>query len=403
MKGKTILVCIVILLISLSISKVMAPPVPPCAFHGYVYVSGKLAQDGLNVTAAIRGTALRWTTQTKGGTYGSWSNFYVPSDNSDTSEKDGAAAGDTIEFYVQGIKTNQVATFVSGAAKELDLSISGIPGLTPNAFLTVSVDCLSTYVGYKVKISGELVYMNGTDISGANVSLAYSGTGGTLWSNITTVTTAINGKYYAEWMPTAMGNYLIKVSWKGDGTPESVETEANVNLALTSLRETYVFSVISNSTLSELAFNSTSMVLSFILNGPSETTGYANVTVAKDLIGEIGRLKVYLDKIQANYTAVSTEASWLLHFTYQHSTHKAVVELSSPAVPFFETPLGIATLFIVIIFALAMVYMAYGKLTRHRRSARLRSLKDKQFARACTIEAFAHPNMPNISSIIDGH
>jgi len=89
------------------------------------------------------------------------------------------------------------------------------------------------------------------------------------------------------------------------------------------------FSVISNSTISELSFNSTNRVLSFTVSGPSGTIGSTNVTIAKTLIEDINELKVYLDGNQISYTAISTDYSWLIHFTYQHSTHKVAIILAS--------------------------------------------------------------------------
>jgi hypothetical protein len=135
MKGKTILVCIVTLLILLSTPKVIAqPPMPGCVFYGYVYVGGKPAQDGLNVTAVISGTTLKWTTETRSGTY----SLMIPSDDPETSEKDGGYTGDKVTFYVNGTKVDQTATFESASAKKSDLSISGStpeqPESTPNPY-----------------------------------------------------------------------------------------------------------------------------------------------------------------------------------------------------------------------------------------------------------------------------
>jgi hypothetical protein len=134
MRGKTFLVCIVTLLILLSVLRVIAqgPPLPPCVFYGYVHVGGKPAPDGLNVTAVISGTTLKWTTETMNGTYG-WpdktdkrsSLFEIPSYNASSPQKDGGANGDTIEFYVNGTRVDETATFESMGAKEIDLSISG--------------------------------------------------------------------------------------------------------------------------------------------------------------------------------------------------------------------------------------------------------------------------------------
>ena len=134
----------VMLLILLSMSNVIAqgPPLPSCRFWGYVNVGGKPARDGLNVTAVISGTTLKWTTETTSGTYG-WpakgsSSFEIPSNDPATPEKDGGATGNRIEFYVNGTNTNQAATFESGSAKKSDLSISGStpeqPESTPNSY-----------------------------------------------------------------------------------------------------------------------------------------------------------------------------------------------------------------------------------------------------------------------------
>jgi hypothetical protein len=89
------------------------------------------------------------------------------------------------------------------------------------------------------------------------------------------------------------------------------------------------FSIISNSTISELAFNSTSEVLSFTVSGPPGTTGFTNVTIAKTLIGNINALDVYLDGNETNYTISDMNYSWLIHFTYHHSTHKVLIALGS--------------------------------------------------------------------------
>lgn len=132
MRDEAILLCIVTLIVSSTLMhNVMAIPLPPCAFYGYVYVGGEPAQDDLNITAVIQGTTLKWTTETKSGTYG-WpikgsSEFWIPSNDPETSEKDGGVTGNRIEFYIQGIKTSQTATFDSMSAVNLDLSISEIP------------------------------------------------------------------------------------------------------------------------------------------------------------------------------------------------------------------------------------------------------------------------------------
>ena len=366
MKGKLFLKCLIILLISTSILGVFAaPPLPPCAFYGYVYVGGQPARDGLTVTAAISGTTLNWTTETKNGTYG-WpakgsslpDGLWIPSDDPETSEKDGGVTGNTIEFSVGGLQlAGQTATFESGGARRFDLSVP--TGASNESSITVAVDCLATFVGFKVKISGRLADAYGLGISGASLLATYA-TGGGSRKDIASFNTTGDGSYCAEWMPTASaGNYSIMVSWEGN--EDFTRTEASINFSFASLEEKYVFSLVSDSAVSELAFNSTNRILGFTLEGPSGTTGFSNVTIAKGLIAETAGLKVYLDGNQTAYTAISSDAAWLLHFTYQHSTHDVTIDLSQSATPFFETPFGIAAIVGIVVAVVLGVTVAFYK------------------------------------------
>jgi hypothetical protein len=135
-------------------------------------------------------------------------------------------------------------------------------------------------------------------------------------------------------MPNATGNYLVSVGWEGDKALNVSGTEANATLAAIPVEDKYVFSVVSNSTLSQLAYNSTSKVLSFAPGNVQGTTVYANVTMAKDLIGEIDSMKVYVDEAPIDYTTMSTNTSWIVHFTYQRSAHNISLDLSSPTNPY---------------------------------------------------------------------
>lgn len=346
----------------------LAQPTPGCAFYGYVTVRGEPAPDGLNVTAAIRGSGLSWTTQTVNGTYG-WgtkgsSQLLIPSDNSDSPEKDGGVAGDAIQFYVNGTSVAQAATFEPASVARVDLSIPG--NAMEQSILIVALDCPATYTGYNVTIRGRLADSNGYSIPGASLLATYSIAGEQSWHDIASFNTTTNGNYNVEWVPDITGNYSIRVSWEGSENAEG--TEASVNLAVTPLEQKYVFSVVSNSTISGLAFNSTSKTLSFTLDGPSGTEGYANVTIAKELIADPNGMKVYLDGYQIDHTTIANDASWLLHFTYQQSTHKAVVDLTLPTQPFFETPLGIATLFGIVVVLIAIIFIGHNRLTRHKKT-----------------------------------
>jgi len=125
------------------------------------------------------------------------------------------------------------------------------------------------------------------------------------------------------------------------------------------------FAVISNSTISELTFNSTSETLTFKVSGPKGTMGYTNVTMARTLIGDISELEIYLDGNQIDYITTSTEYTWLIHITYQHSTHEVVIVLDSLHVNSSHTDSLKPTLFIGIIIAtVATILQVYKKRAR---------------------------------------
>ncbi|MGD0644018.1 MAG: hypothetical protein ABSA75_03840 [Candidatus Bathyarchaeia archaeon] len=128
-------------------------------------------------------------------------------------------------------------------------------------------------------------------------------------------------------MPTVTGNYLLKAEWLGND--QIPQTSTTINFAVTPFEKETVFSVISNSTLSEISFNSTSRELSFAVSGPSGTTGYASVYVAKSAINDVSGLTVKLDGNQIAYTTESAGDSWLISFSYHHSTHEVTMNLSS--------------------------------------------------------------------------
>jgi len=241
----------------------------------------------------------------------------------------------------------------------------GIP--TPPVF-TLSLSSSTSYVGFKVEINGNLTY-DDKAMSGRAVLLTYSVTNGATWNDISSVNTASDGSFSAEWMPSATGNYLVKASWAGDSNYPSANT--TVSVAVTpSQDQNVVFAVTSNSTVSQLFFNSTSRELSFVVTGPSGNTGYVNVCIDKSLIDDISTLKVYLNGNQLSYTVSSTDDSWLVCFTYQHSTHNVIVDLgptsTTPTQPFIETPQGIATIGGVVAMLIVGMFIAL----RRRKTAK---------------------------------
>ena len=206
----------------------------------------------------------------------------------------------------------------------------------PQATPTIDVSCRGTTTSgdFKVEINGNLKF-NGTAISAESVLISYSITGGSSWESLTLVNTDSEGEFLVAWKPSVTGNYLIKAKWEGNSTFNEASTI--VNLALTPYSEENVFSVTSNSTISEFAFNSTSKELSFTASGPSGTTGYVNVYIPKSLISNISDLKVYVDGNLITHNSESQIDSWVVLFNYSHSVRKVIIDLSATSSEVSET------------------------------------------------------------------
>jgi outer membrane protein assembly factor BamB len=214
--------------------------------------------------------------------------------------------------------------------------------------LSLFLNSDTALLGFKVKINGTLT-SNGNPIEGTSVLLSYSVTGGQTWNDITAVPTAADGSYHAVWQPSATGTYLVKASWIPYYPYDA--TESTRMLSVNTFDEQNVFSVVSNSTVSALAFNSTSNELSFTVSGPEGTTGFVDLTIAKNLIENIAELRVYLDGASLSYTTTSIADSWILHFTYLHSFHSVIVDFGSAFIPELSTWTILPLMIIVLLLA----------------------------------------------------
>jgi PKD repeat protein len=202
------------------------------------------------------------------------------------------------------------------------------------SFLSVSTDTSSSTVGSAVNINGRLTDRFGTGIANEAVAVYYTFDGADSWYPISSAYTNEVGEYSIQWMNVASGTFTLRAQWSGNAT----YTAANATTTLGSLpyQSQNVLFVESNSTVTTLAFNSNSSELAFTVSGPSGTTGYVKVTIAKNLLANAENLKVYLDGNQLNYSLTETADSWLLTFSYSHSTHRVSVYLPT-SLP-IETP-----------------------------------------------------------------
>ena len=167
------------------------------------------------------------------------------------------------------------------------------PVQLPSANLDVSCQSSSSFNAFNVKINGVLTG-NGASIPNAGVLLYVSVDGGNGWDVLSFVNTASDGSFSVTWKPSVTGNYVLKASWAGNS--EFSTANDVVNFAVEQFEEQSVFSVMSNSTLSGLSFNSETKDISFGTSGPTGTTGYVNVIIPKSLVADISTIKVFLTK-----------------------------------------------------------------------------------------------------------
>jgi hypothetical protein len=194
---------------------------------------------------------------------------------------------------------------------------------------TLATSCISpqSQSGFNVfKINGDLTF-NGAGISGEPIYLYYSVNGGETWQELTLLYTHNDGSYSALWLPTVTGNYLLKSVYKG--SENYLGTSNTIIFAIEPFSEQSVFSITSNSTLTELSFDSASNQLSVTVSGASGTTGYVNVYIPTSIMNDISGLKVYLDSNQIDFISQSQSDCWLISFTYHNSSHSVTISLGS--------------------------------------------------------------------------
>ncbi len=241
---------------------------------------------------------------------------------------------------------------------------------TPNPSLptpTLSLSCKSTpsALGAKVEINGNLL-VNGSPIADSPVLISYSITDGNTWQSLTLVKTLSDGAYAAVWQPDVTGNYLVKATLEATSTMNGVSK--TINLALTPDAADNVFTLTSNSTITQFAFNPDDKELSFIASGPSETKGYVNIYIPKTIINDISSLKAYLDGNPINFNSEDQADSWLISFTYSHSTHTITMTLAEPATIYSTNTNSIPEIVYYLIPVAAIVIALAAVVTLKRKS-----------------------------------
>jgi hypothetical protein len=252
------------------------------------------------------------------------------------------------------------------------------PKPEPTVWPTLTIHCLSTAStnNLKIQISGTLTY-NNTGIPNAPVYVGYSADAGVNWKNVSLIQTHSDGAYATVWIPNATGNYLINVHWDGNQTLHWLDTTAN--LALTSDASGNEFSVVSNSTLTELTYNSAAKKLSFTTNGTSDTTGYLYVTIPKTLVSDTHVLQFKVDGASTAFTTENQEDVWVISCVYSQSAHAFTLEIPSVVGVSPETVPWTTILLVLVIVAIIVGAVVVVIRRRRRTAATVASiLKEKR-------------------------
>jgi hypothetical protein len=232
--------------------------------------------------------------------------------------------------------------------------------------ISVSTSCPSTLIGYTVNVTGTLGDEYGNSLKNETVILSYTSAGTGTWNLVTSATTDNSGYYSAVWASPETGDFEIRTEWSGNAT----HSEANNTATLSSLacNDQYIFSVMSNSTISGLTFNAIDWALSFSASGPNGTTGYVRVTTAKTLVPNPEDIRVYLDGNQTEFSIISVDDSWLLEFEYTHSSHEVKLDFGVTTIPEYSAML------VLLLFSIVTMVVA---LSKRRRSTRFLKAEQK--------------------------
>jgi hypothetical protein len=193
--------------------------------------------------------------------------------------------------------------------------------------ISISTSSLSSQAGSAVNVMGRLTDSNDTGLQNKCVILSYTFPGVDEWFPVTSDQTDENGEYNIQWINSASGTFSLKTQWNGDGTFSGASN--STSLSFLPYEGQHKFIVESNSSLTELAFNSTSSELSFTVAGDAGTKGFVKVDIAKELVVKAAGLKVTLDGNNVNYTLTESDEFWTLSFEYSHSTHEIAIHMGS--------------------------------------------------------------------------
>jgi hypothetical protein len=252
------------------------------------------------------------------------------------------------------------------------------PKPEPTAKPTITLNCVSTAAAsnLKVEVTGTLTY-NKTGIPDASIYIGYSADYGNRWENFSLTKTRADGGFGTLWIPNATGSYLLCAQWEGNATLHWMNATASL-VTMPDLAGNE-FSAVSNSTITNFAYNSTTQELSFNTNGTQSTTGYAHVCIPKTLVSEIHTVKLNIDGNPVTFTSETQNDVWVVSCTYTQSEHTFTLQI-----PFTQPSNPATTPWLAIVIAIAVLIALVAIVVTIRRRRRT----------AATVAAILKQNRP---------
>jgi hypothetical protein len=213
----------------------------------------------------------------------------------------------------------------------------------PSSQISITTDTEANTVGSKLDIAGVLSDKNGNALADRTVVLSYAVGSSSSWTQIGSGKTNSSGQYSIQWLIAASGTFSLKAEWSGD--QQYTGSSKATTLSFLPYQDQKVFFVESNSTVTALSFNSSSLVFDFSVTGSSNTKGYVKITVDKTLVPNVNGITVYMDGNKLVSTVTSANGYWIIGFDYSHSTHQVAVNLNDQTVPEFPALLALALIF----------------------------------------------------------
>ena len=88
------------------------------------------------------------------------------------------------------------------------------------------------------------------------------------------------------------------------------------------------------------------------------------------MVNDATSLRIYLDGEEIEYSIASLDDSWLLHFTYHHSTHKVALTFNSVVTQNNESPLENWMLIAGIAITVAIALIVVATVVSRRKTSR---------------------------------